>query len=111
MSNSPRISEVFEASDVNGNKGMAAVAYILFFIPMLAAQRSRFAMYHANQGLTLLLVSVLANIVLGIIPVLGWILLPFVNLGILVLAIIGIIAAAQGTVRPLPLIGGFTLLK
>lgn len=111
MSNQPRISEVFDPADVDRNKGMAIVAYILFFIPLLAAKDSKYAMYHANQGLTLFLTAVAVNIVLGIIPILGWILLPFANLAVLVLAILGIIAAAQGQVKRLPVIGQYTLLK
>ncbi|WP_438445506.1 hypothetical protein [Gorillibacterium sp. sgz5001074] len=90
---------------------MAIVAYILFFIPLIAAKDSKYAMYHANQGLTLFLVAVACNIVLSIIPILGWILLPFANLAILVLLILGIVAAAQGQVKPLPIIGQYTLLK
>jgi len=98
-------------SDIQQNKGMAIVAYILFFVPLLAAKESPFAQYHARQGLNLFLLALAANIVLGIIPILGWILLPFVNLGILGLAIIGILAAVNGQMKPLPLIGGITILK
>jgi hypothetical protein len=37
-----------DPSDVQRNKGMAVLAYIIFFIPLLAARDSKFAMYHAN---------------------------------------------------------------
>jgi uncharacterized membrane protein len=111
LSNQPGHTEVFDPTDVDKNKGFAIVAYILFFIPILAAKESRFAMYHANQGLTLFLTALAVNIVLGIIPILGWILLPFANLAILVLVILGIIAAAQGQGKPLPIIGSYTLMK
>lgn len=100
-----------DPNDVRDNKGMAIVAYILFFIPLLAAKNSPFAMYHANQGLTLFICAVAVNIVLSIIPVLGWILLPIANLAIFVLVVLGIVAAAQGQNKPLPLIGAYTLLK
>lgn len=100
-----------DPADVEKNKGMAIVAYIIFFIPLLAAKDSPFAMYHANQGLTLFLAAVAVNIVFTIIPIIGWILLPFANLAVVVLAIIGIVNAANGTTKPLPLIGSITLLK
>lgn len=100
-----------DPADVEKNKGMAIVAYILFFIPLLAAKDSPFAMYHANQGLTLFLTALAANVVLTIIPFIGWILLPFANLAILVFVIIGIVNAANGVNKPLPLIGSITLLK
>lgn len=107
----PRITETYEPADVEQNKGMAIVAYILFFIPLIAAKDSRYAMYHANQGLTLFLTALGVNVVLGIIPILGWILMPFANLAILLLAVLGIVAAAQGRIRPLPIIGKYTFLK
>lgn len=100
-----------DPADVNENKWIGVLAYILFFLPLLAAKQSRFAMYHANQGLVLLIFSLGANIVLGIIPIIGWILLPIANLATLVLVIMGIIQAANGHLKPLPLIGSITIIK
>jgi uncharacterized membrane protein len=102
---------MYDSTDIQSNKGMAIIAYILFFIPLIAAKDSKFAMYHANQGLTLFLAAVILNVVLGIIPIIGWILLPLANLALFIFAILGIVAAAQGQVKPLPVIGGYTLLK
>ena len=98
-------------SDIQQNKGMAIVAYILFFVPLLAAKESPFAQYHARQGFNLFLLALATNVVLGIIPIIGWLLLPLANLGILALVIIGILAAANGQVKPLPLIGKYEILK
>jgi hypothetical protein len=47
----PSVSEP-EPNNVLTNKVMAILAYIIFFIPLLAARDSHFAMYHANQGLS-----------------------------------------------------------
>jgi uncharacterized membrane protein len=110
MGNHPATGS-FEPADIQSNKLMAVVAYILFFVPLLAAKDSRFAMYHANQGLLLLIASVGVNIVLGIIPFVGWLLLPLANLVIFIFLILGIVAAAQGQAKPLPWIGKFTILK
>ncbi|MFC4307297.1 DUF4870 domain-containing protein [Cohnella boryungensis] len=98
-------------SDIQQNKGMAIVAYILFFVPLLAAKESPYAQYHARQGLNLFLLALAVNIVLGILPFIGWILLPFANLGVLGLMIIGILAAVNGQTKPLPLIGNYQILK
>lgn len=101
-----------DPSDVEKNKVMALLAYIIFLIPLLAAKESKFAMYHANQGLTLFLTAIAVNIIGTIIPIIGWFLIiPLGNLAVLVLAIIGIINAAQGNMKSLPLIGKFQLLK
>jgi len=98
-------------TDVQQNKVMAILGYILFFVPLLAAKESPFAQYHARQGLNLFLLALASNIVLNILWFVGWLLLPFVNIGILVLAIIGILAAANGQMKPLPLIGKYQILK
>ncbi|WP_426450977.1 hypothetical protein ACP26L_02670 [Paenibacillus sp. S-38] len=97
--------------DVQANKWIAAAAYLLFFLPLLAAKDSRYAMYHANQGLILLLTAIGANLVLGLIPLLGLLLVPLANLALLVLMLIGILNAVNGLTKPLPLIGSWTLLR
>jgi uncharacterized membrane protein len=96
--------------DIEKNKGIAAVTYVLFFLPYLAAKDSKFAMYHANQSLVLLILAVAGNFVLGIIPVLGWILLPFFGIGVFVLWLIGVLNALNGKMQPLPLIGSINIL-
>lgn len=101
-----------DPQDVEKNKVMAILAYIIFFIPLIAARESRFAMFHANQGLVLFLAAVVINIVGGIIPFIGWFLiLPFGWIAVLVFAIIGIINASKGEMKPLPLIGGISIIK
>jgi uncharacterized membrane protein len=108
---SEKILGVPTSADVEKNKIMAVLAYILFIIPLLGAKDSPFVMYHANQGLILFLFALAANIILGIIPIIGWLLLPVANLVVLILAIIGIINAANGEMKPLPVIGKYQLLK
>jgi uncharacterized membrane protein len=101
-----------DPADVEKNKVMGILAYILFLIPLLAAKESKFAMYHANQGLVLFLTVIAVNIVGSIIPIIGWfLLLPLGNLAVLILAIIGIINAAKGETKQLPLIGKLKLLS
>ena len=101
-----------DPTDIEKNRGMAILAYIIFFIPLLAAKESKFAMYHANQGLILFLAAVIINVVGSIIPFIGWmIVIPLGNLAVLIGAILGIIKAAGGKVEPLPLIGKYNLLK
>lgn len=101
-----------DPADVEKNKVMGILAYIIFFIPLLAAKESKFAMYHANQGLVLFLLGVAVSIVGSIIPVLGWfIILPIGSLLVLVLAIIGIINASKGEMKPLPVIGKISIIK
>lgn len=102
----------FTKEDINKNKGMAVLAYIIFLIPLLAARESKFAKFHTNQGLLLFIAGVALNIISQIMPAMIYlILVPLANLAIFVLAILGIINAAKGEAKPLPLIGGIVILK
>jgi uncharacterized membrane protein len=115
-------------ADVEANKVFAILAYlgILFVVPLIVARQSKFAMYHANQGLLLFIVGFVTYVglgiltfILGLIPFLGTIiaflvtpLFGLLGLGFLVLMILGIVNAAQGAFKPLPAIGNaYTLIK
>jgi len=102
---------VIDPGDIEQNKTMAGLAYILFFLPLLACPDSQFGKFHANQALLLLLLGFGGSIVLTVIPVIGWLLLPIFALGVLVLAIIGLVNGFNGKVKELPLIGKFRLIK
>jgi len=99
-------------ADVEKNKAMAIIAYlgILCIVPLLAAKDSPFAMYHANQGLVLLLFGIAVGII-TVVPVIGWIVGAVGWITHVVFLIMGIINAAGGQMKPLPLIGGITLIK
>ncbi len=115
-----------EAADIEKNKIFAVISYLpplLFIVPIVAARESKFAMYHCNQGAILTIVAFatwIATFVLGMvlnfIPILGFILSMLIHLGVFIcifgLAILGIMNAANGKLKPLPVIGTlFTLIK
>jgi uncharacterized membrane protein len=93
----------------------AIVGYILpilFFVPLLGEDKNKPGVrFHANQQLVLLLFWVVANVVLGFIPIIGWMLMPVAFIFGIVLMIMGIMNAAQGAQKPLPLIGKIELIK
>ena len=123
LNNTADTTAEFDQNDINTNKGMAILAYFgpLVFIPMFAAKQSKFARYHSNQGLLLLIAAVAWSIVYGIINAIllaiSWRLYTVSSIiGILsivffVLFIIGIINASNGRAKELPLIGKFKILK
>lgn len=112
-----------DAEDAKKNKVMAILSYIwiLFLVPMFAAKDSKFASFHANQGLTLCvfsiaysIVSAILTVLFGLIPVVGIFLNTIVWLiGLLFIGamVIGIYNAATGKARELPFIGHITFLK
>ncbi|MEI6528693.1 MAG: hypothetical protein WCO10_03440 [bacterium] len=95
----------------NNDKTMAIIAYILFFIPLIAVQnRSAFLNFHVNQGLNLFIVGVAGSVILNLLHVFA--LSQVWGLVVLVLAIMGIISASKNEMKPLPVIGGlFNLIK
>lgn len=100
-------------NDIQDNKLLAAISYIgiLFLIPLLVANNSQYARYHANQGLVLFIISVIGTTVLSFIPILGWLLLIPFGLFTLICVVIGIAHALQGVYKGLPIMGGISIIK
>lgn len=73
-------------------------------------QRDDFSRFHLKQGLGLIIFSFIFSIALGIIasivPAIG-IFVNIASLLVLVLLIIGIVNAANGKMKPLPIIGDY----
>ena len=101
----------YTPEDIEKNKTMAGLAYLLFFLPLIACPESRYAKFHANQALLLLITGIVGNVILGIIPVIGWMLMPIFGIGVLILGIMGLVNGFGGKAKQLPLIGKFTILK
>ena len=107
---------------MENNRVFAILAYIgpLFLIGMFAAPQDQKVKFHVNQGLVLFICEIAAGILCGILGViLRIILLGFlasilswvVSLAGLILTVLGIINAVNDRQNPLPVIGGFTLIK
>ncbi|MEE1200811.1 MAG: hypothetical protein U0L09_09170 [Christensenellales bacterium] len=107
----------FTREDMEKNKLMAALGYVVFFIPLLACRESKLGRYCANQGLLLailmVLVSLLGNI-FAIIPFIGWMFKLAAGLMGFVMLCGGLLCFAQlmtnERVIELPIIGFFRLL-
>ncbi len=89
----------------------AVIGYIgiLFLVPLLAKKDNKFALYHAKQGLVLFIAAIIIWViafVLMFIPFIGWVIDTLLWIVVLVLFIIGIVNAATGKYKPLPVIGG-----
>lgn len=108
----PDTTASFDPEDINKNKIFAILAYfgILVLVPIFAAKDSKFAKFHANQGL-LLFIAEIAGSVISIIPILGTLVSFVVSIACFALAIIGIINAAKGEAKELPVIGKYEILK
>lgn len=97
---------------VENEKVWAALSYLIFFLPLLVAKESKFAMYHASQGFNLFLFFVAVNVLGLMVPIIGWFLIyPIGCLLGVVLLILGIVNALNGEKKELPVIGKYKILK
>ena len=97
--------------------GILAYFGLLFLVPLLAG-KTEFSKFHANQGIILFILDAILGAVAAVlawIPILGWIVAGLAGLAGLVLfvfAIIGIVNAANGEMKPVPVVGTlFNIVK
>ena len=91
------------------DKVYAAISYlwILSLFPLLMKRDRPFVQFHAKQGFLLFLFEVLVSVV-GMIPVLGWI-VGFVGwIVAVVLSVLGILAALSGRGWQMPVVSEYT---
>src|SRR3989339_711633 len=86
--------------DIEDNKFLAAIGYIwfLFLIPLFLKRNSKFAQFHAKQGLVIFVLEWL-----GFIPIIGW----FLYVVAIVLVVLGIKAALEGKYWEMPIFGKY----
>ncbi|MBE5935913.1 MAG: zinc-ribbon domain-containing protein [Lachnospiraceae bacterium] len=124
LNNTEDTTHTFDQNDIAQNKAMGILAYIglLVLVPILCAKESKFARYHANQGLVLWLASIAFSIVTGIvdtaISAISWrlgllasLVFGLGNLALFIIMIIGIVNAASGKAKELPIIGKIKILS
>lgn len=99
--------------EVEEGKAFAILSYALsiiglpFFLIPLIMRNNAFSLYHAKQCLILWLFGIAGGIVSAILAFIciGVILAVVLGIFLLVLTIVGLVYAAQGEQKPLPLIG------
>ena len=131
------VTDQFKEKDIEESKVLSLFSYlgILILIPILACKDSKFAKFHANQGLKLIIasfaigliagvLSFILNILLAILTVLDMPLITILfglimiviglicmvlGLGLTVIEILGIVYAVTGKAKKLPIIGAIKL--
>jgi len=88
------------------------VAYVtiipaIIFLVMVPYNRSSFIRFHAWQSIFFGITVAVVHFVLGVIPILGWILLLPVGVAFLILWIFVMIKASKGERYKIPFIGNF----
>lgn len=124
----------FNKKDIEDNKGMAILSYILPPIPYFVEKKSKWVKYHAIQGMNLFVIalaySILFYILSSVIKVTktctlwgieyecgkvtpGWVTWPLGIIGILigVIAIIGMFNVINGKAKELPVVNKIKIIK
>ncbi|MBR2284490.1 MAG: hypothetical protein IJ874_08770 [Ruminococcus sp.] len=105
-------------ADTERYKTVCAICYvlpILFFLPIIFDSGSEFCKFHGNQQF-LWLIAVLAlaviSMILGAIPLIGWIMQVIIVMAIIAGMALLAIGAYKGYAVKLPIVGdAFTLFK
>lgn len=110
MENTPPPVSVAPAGE---DKTVAIVSYLtiigfIIAIVLHGSKKTKLGTYHLRQMLGLIVVSIVgwvANFILVFIPFIGWLAGLAIWLGLLVLWLMGLIAAANGEMKPVPVLG------
>lgn len=106
-------------AQTDNTKLYSILAYIgiLFVVGLIADPNNHKVRFHINQGIVLFIFEIVVSIVLSVfafIPFLGLLFL-FISwiawIAYLALAITGIVNVTKDEQKPLPIIGGITILK
>ena len=124
-----------DADDVSANKGIAWLAYMgpLLLIPMFARKLSKYCQFHVRQGITVCAAAIAYGIITSILLLIIGLIFPggyflgyhyhsgvynffniIFNLGYIfftVISVIGIVNAATGKEKKLPVFGAITVFE
>lgn len=94
----------------DNSKVLAAVAYVLTWVTgliiyLVANKNDKYARYHAMQSIVFGIAATIIGIILGFIPIIGWILSPIYSILVIVAIIIFAVKAYNGEKFKLPVAG------
>lgn len=103
-----------EENLTQGEKIVAGLSYIIFLLPYINGNKKEFNIFHANQGLLLLIIIMFANavnIAVSYFPILYWVSIFLFTVYIIFLFGYGVQSASAGEMNEYPFIGKIRLLK
>ena len=104
------LAERFDKETNDQARISSAIGYLFFFVPIIMHPESKFARYHCNQGLILLILEFLGIVGLAEIPKVGAY-LSFLCLLFCVFCLIrGIILALSGKAKRIPFFGKLVIV-
>ena len=113
MSDSPQYSPATQPAQSGlSDTAAGALAYVtiipaIVFLVVAPYNSNSFVRFHSWQSIFLGIAAFVVETILSFIPIIGWILIPFVMIGFLVVWIILIMKALKGQRFKLPIIGKY----
>ena len=125
MNSSQNYTFMYKEEDIKNNKFFAVISYLplLFMIPLIFKKESKFARFHANQGLSLFVCEVIVSVVyfilkwvftlLAIAPLLIGLnfIMTVIFIFMLSILLVGVMNANGGLAKSLSFIGGIEIIK
>ncbi|MCG2431745.1 DUF4870 domain-containing protein [Aequorivita xiaoshiensis] len=109
MYENQNVQEGQPSNTIEEGKTIAIIAYITIFGLLIAFlmnndKKNSFASYHLRQSLGLGLTGIVLSII-NIVPILGWIVSFLGSIFLIVLWVIGLMGALNGSEKPVPFLG------
>ncbi len=114
-------SNTSQNSGAESGKLMGVLSYLGFLalIPYFGEKNNPFVVFHAKQGMNLLIIEIIVPLILGaasyVLPLGLYLLLrtisSLLSVGFLVLCIIGIVNVCGGKMKELPIVGSIKIIK
>jgi uncharacterized membrane protein len=113
VSNSPQFPPTAQPAQSGlSDNAAGALAYVtiipaIVFLIIEPYNKNSFVRFHAWQSIFLGIAAFAVDTILGFIPIIGWILIPIVMIGFLIVWIMALMKALKGQRFKIPLIGKF----
>lgn len=100
------------AKDKIENEHVAAILCyflvgIIWYFADEKMKKSSLVKFHTKQALNLWIISILGNVILSMLIVVGWVLLPIFGVAVFILWILGLINAINSKEQLIPIVGQF----
>lgn len=106
------ITSEFSPEDIEENRKLAALVYlgVFLWLPFLAAPKSEYCRFHANQAVSLFILYLLCSLCM-IVPFIGWIVGGVGYIVTFIFNIMGFCRAWNRKAKKLPICGSWVFFK
>ena len=104
---SPQPAQAGLSDNAAGALAYVTIIPAIVFLVVEPYNRNSYIRFHAWQCIFLSIAAVVVHTILSVIPIIGWIMIPFASLAFLIIWVIVLLKALKGQRYQLPLIGKY----